>query len=52
MMVVYRYRVYDPHRDESFSTRMATLEKIERSMARLFPKSGYHRPDAFGGWVD
>lgn len=40
MMVVYRYRVYDPHRDEYVvSTRMATLEKIERIHGEAIPES-------------
>ena len=37
-VVVYRYRVYDSHRDDYVvSTRMATPEKIERVRGEPIP---------------
>ena len=39
-VVVYRYRVYDSHRDDYVvSTRMATPEKIERVRGEPIPGS-------------
>ena len=39
-VVVYRYRVYDSHRDDYVvSTRMATPEKIERIRGEPIPGS-------------